>query len=97
MAKKFEFAPLQATKVEKKEAKVDEPKKAVKVAAKVPSELHDHLVSYCFYNYSTHEEVITQALQAFFLDKEYKPLPDKIRNRPRPGRKRTNSNKGPKP
>ena len=85
MAKKFQFTPLQSPSTPKKE----EPfvKKPVNIRAAIPGDLHQHLVSHCFYNFTTHEEVITQALVEFLQDKENKPLPEKVRNRPRPGRK----------
>lgn len=91
MAEKFKFAPLKQTK----KSTTSEEKRSnrkVKIAAEVPGDLHNHLLSYCFYNHSTHQEVVLQALQDFLKDKENKPLPEKLKDRPRPGRKAKSNN-----
>lgn len=60
----------------------------VKVSAEIPAALHEDLLSYCHFEIETQSDVIEEALRAFFKNKKIKPLPDKLKNKPRPGRKR---------
>ena len=86
MAKNFNLQPLSERNQRKKTPPPVETK-PVKVTAELPADLHEHLVSYCFFQYETQSEVLVEALRDFLKDKPNQPLPEKVRNRPRPGRK----------
>lgn len=86
MGKEFKFQPIASPNQREKKA-APAPDKPIKVSAEIPGDLHQHLVSYCFFQFETQSEVITQALREFLKEKPNKPLPEKVRNRPRPGRK----------
>lgn len=62
-------------------------KETVKVSGEIPIQLHEKLLDYSFWNYETHSEVITQALENYLEDKEIKPRPEKVKQKTRPGRK----------
>ena len=68
------------------------PPQTIKVSANLPPDLHEHLMSHCFFDDErpTQEMAIIAALEQYLADKPNKPLPEHIKNRPKPGRKRKN-------
>lgn len=79
-----------------KEAKQEEPKfrkqtispQEIKLTGKISSELHEKLIAYEYWNRLNHSEVLEEALDIYLSSKEIKELPEKEKNKNRPGRKR---------
>ena len=89
MAKKYEFKPLITSSPSEDEKAEQVVLKAVNVRAAIPGDLHQHLASFVYYHdyFTSHEEVIIRALSDYLKDEPNKPLPAKILNRAKRGRK----------
>jgi len=60
----------------------------VKLTGKISSDLHQKLIAFEYWNRVNHSEVLEEALDAYLSTKEIKELPEKEKNKNRPGRKR---------
>jgi hypothetical protein len=60
----------------------------VKLTGKISTELHEKLLAYEYWNRLNHSEVLEEALGKFLSGKKIDELPEKEKNKNRPGRKR---------
>lgn len=94
--RKFDFAPLpivpdvvETPNVNQVEEKTDYP--PTKVTFDCDHHLMENMKDYGYWEGLSQKDIILEALTQYFKSKEVRPRPEKIRNRPKVGRKKKNT------
>lgn len=96
MAKKFDFAPLPIVPDSPEETpfiSITENRELLpptKVTFDCDNHLMENMKDFGYWEGLSQKDIILEALTAYFANKEIRPRPDKIRNRPKVGRKPKN-------
>ncbi len=85
--KTFDFKPLPQIKQTVVEQTVIDDNSLSKVTAFVPSSIIEKMKDWGHWEGMTQIEIINEALNQYFKDKDVKPRPEKVRNRKKVGRK----------
>lgn len=94
--RKFDFAPLPLVADIKDEEEIQVPVEEVdgpptKVTFDCDFRLMENMKDYGYWEGLTQKDIILESLRLYFEDKEIRPRPDKIRQRPKVGRKPKNA------
>ncbi|CAG4998146.1 hypothetical protein DYBT9275_01938 [Dyadobacter sp. CECT 9275] len=94
--RKFDFAPLPLVVDTKDELETNAPAEVLdgpptKVTFDCEFILMENMKDYGYWEGLTQKDIILESLRLYFEDKEIRPRPDKIRQRPKVGRKPKNA------
>ncbi len=93
--KSFGFAPLTSVpnttqEAVKKESQYIDNEKETKITISVVESLQEKIKDYGYWEGLTQQDIILDAINEYFKDKNPKPRPDKIKNKKKVGRKKKN-------
>ncbi len=77
--------PIQVPVDDTPAIKEEEP---TKVCSMFPHDVYEQLKDFCYWDGSTLNEVVVEAVREYLVGKRIDPRPEKVKNRTRPGRKR---------
>ncbi|WP_025761532.1 hypothetical protein [Dyadobacter tibetensis] len=91
--RKFDFAPLPLIVDTEEVSETNEPTQpasegpSTKVTFECEFSLMENMKDYGYWEGLTQKDIILESLKLYFADKEIRPRPDKIKQRPKVGRK----------